>query len=214
MRGESAPSREFADSLLADGVECLVAADATTSPSTLDAFKEFGARVFVSDAPRGSRLSHAAAAARGDVLLFLHADTLLPKGWPDLVECAVAGGAVGGAFRLAFAGGGVRLSWVAFWANLRTGFTRVPYGDQAPFVRRDLYESLGGHKPWPLLDDYDFSKRLRDAGRIVILPAAVRTSPRRYLERGVMRTILQNWRTLAKFKKGVDPETLAAEYRR
>ena len=121
---------------------------------------------------------------------------------------------MGGAFRLSFAGGGARMRWVAFWANARTAFTRVPYGDQAPFVRRDVYERLGGHPPWPLLDDWDFARRLKQEGRIVILREAVETSPRRYLERGVVKTVLGNWRILWKARRGEPAERLAELYRR
>jgi hypothetical protein len=165
------------------------------------------------EGPRGSRLAEAAAGASGSILLFLHADTALPGGWSAAVERAIAEGAAGGAFRLGFSGAGLRMKWVAFWANVRTGITRVPYGDQAPFVRRDLYERLGGHRPWPLLEDVEFGERLRTAGRVVILPAAVRTSPRRYLERGVARTVLQNWSILRRFRRGESPEELARSYR-
>ena len=91
--------------------------------------------------------------------------------------------------------------------------TRVPYGDQAPFVRRDVYERLDGHRPWPLLDDWDFARRLRGEGRIEILREAVKTSPRRYLERGVAKTVWTNWTILWKVKRGATPEELAALYR-
>jgi hypothetical protein len=130
------------------------------------------------------------------------------------VRGAITSGAVGGAFHLSFSTGGAPMRWVAFWANARTAFTRVPYGDQAPFVRRDVYERLGGHKPWPLLEDVDFAERLKREGQVAILSAAVQTSPRRYLERGVLRTVLVNWRTLFRFRRGVSPERLAEEYRK
>lgn len=165
------------------------------------------------DGPRGARLVAAAARTSGSVLLFLHADTTLPAGWAAAVERAIGEGAAGGAFRLRFAGGGLRMTWVAFWANVRTIVTRVPYGDQAPFVRRDVYERLGGHRPWPLLEDVEFGERLREAGRVVILPLAVRTSPRRYLERGVARTVLGNWSILRRWRRGASPEELARFYR-
>ena len=138
---------------------------------------------------------------------------MLPSGWETAIRRAIASGAVGGAFRLSFSGGGARMRWVAFWANARTAFTRVPYGDQAPFVRRDVYERLGGHQPWPLLDDWDFARRLRKQGRIEILRDAVETSPRRYLERGVVKTVLGNWEILWKARRGERPEKLAERYR-
>ena len=159
-------------------------------------------------------MREAASSSSEEILLFLHSDTLLPFGWERAIRRAIASGAVGGAFRLSFSSGGARMRWVAFWANLRTRLTRVPYGDQAPFVRRDVYERLGGHPPWPLLDDWDFARRLRDQGRIEFLRDAVETSPRRYLERGVVQTVLGNWRILWKARRGEAPERLAERYHR
>ena len=193
VRVEAPEALEAARDLAEDGVEVLLAEG---------------------EGPRGARLAAAAAEAAGEVLLFLHADTKLPEGWKGLVEEAIGRGAAGGAFRLAFDGGGARMTFVAFWANLRTALTRVPYGDQAPFVRRDVYERLGGHRPWPLLEDVDFGRRLKRAGKVVILSAKARTSPRRYLEKGVARTVLTNWRILLRFRRGEEPERLAAAYRR
>ena len=211
VRGEEPPEPEFLRRLA--GSEILVAAEPSTCPATLDAFSRAGARVLVRDAPRGARLAEAARESKGDVLLFLHADTLLPEAWTDAIARAVASGAASGAFRLAFDGGGARLAWVAFWANLRTRVTRVPYGDQAPFVRRDVYEAIGGHRPWSLLEDVDLARRLGRTGPIALLDACVLTSPRRYLARGVAATVLTNWRILWRFRQGASPEELAEEYR-
>lgn len=215
------------------GVLLVAAADAEISSNVREAFARAGARLHVSAAPRGQRLREAALLAFEEppadarvsraaplfeesspsVLLFLHADTLLPIGWEGAVRRAIASGAVGGAFRLSFSGGGARMRWVAIWANARTAFTHMPYGDQAPFVRRDVYERLGGHRPWPLLDDWDLARRLRGQGRIEILREAVETSPRRYLERGVLRTVLGNWKILWKARCGEPAEQLAKRYR-
>ena len=214
--GEGAPPRIFFERVL--GVEAPIslvgAADSEISSNVREAFAKAGARLHLSSAPRGQRLREAAFSSSEEILLFLHSDTLLPGGWAESARRAIASGAVGGAFRLSFSGGSARMRWVAFWANARTAFTRVPYGDQAPFVRRDIYERIGGHPPWPLLDDWDFAKRLKGRGRIEILRDAVETSPRRYLEGGVTRTVLSNWRTLWRFRHGASPEELAELYRR
>lgn len=216
VRGEPAPPEGLLSRLAETrDAELVVTATPATPAATLEAYAAAGARVRICDGPRGARLRDAAAEAKGDTLLFLHADTVPPQGWGALVTRALDSGALAGAFRLGFAGGGARMSWVAFWANLRTRVTRVPYGDQAPFVRRDVYERIGGHRPWPLLEDVDLGRRLRVEGRIAILDAAVLTSPRRYLERGVARTVLGNWRTLWRFRRGLaTPEELAEEYRK
>jgi hypothetical protein len=214
--GEAAPSAIFFERVLGaeKPVSLVVAADLEISSNVREAFADAGARIHRSPAARGQRMREAASSSSEEIFLFLHADTLLPSGWERAIREAIASGAVGGAFRLSFSSGGARMRWVAFWANARTAFTRVPYGDQAPFVRRDVYERLSGHRPWPLLDDWDLSRRVRDAGPIVLLRDAVSTSPRRYLERGVTRTVLDNWRTLWRFRRGASPEELAELYRR
>ena len=214
VRGETAPGPEFLEPLLSEAVELVVAADARTEGDVLDAYRAAGAGVVTSSGPRGERPREAARLASGEVLLFLHADTVLPAGWLAAVEGALAGGAVGGAFRLAFSGGSRRMAFVAFWANLRTAATGVPYGDQAPFVRRDVYDRLEGHRPWPLLEDVDLFRRLGREGRIALLSPAVRTSPRRYLEGGVFRTVVSNRVLLLRWRLGASPETLARGYRR
>jgi hypothetical protein len=214
--GETTPPALFFERLSSAEapVSLVVAADSKISANVREAFARAGARLHLSPAPRGQRMREAASSSSEEIFLFLHTDTLLPLGWERAVRRAIAAGAVGGAFRLSFSGGGARMRWVAFWANSRTAFTRMPYGDQAPFVRRDVYERLSGHRPWPLLDDWDLARRVRDAGPIVLLRDAVSTSPRRYLERGVTRTVLDNWRTLWRFRRGASPEELAELYRR
>lgn len=215
---EAAPSEIFFERLKTANppVALIAAADMRIRPETYEAFRRAGAALFTfEETPRGSRLARAAkSSSSAEILLFLHADTILPTGWHSAVRAAIAGGAASGAFRLGFSGGSWRMAWVAGWANLRTACTRVPYGDQAPFVRRDVYERLGGHRPWPLLEDWDLSRRVREEGRVALLSPTVTTSPRRYLERGVARTILGNWRILWRFRKGVALDTLAEEYRR
>lgn len=196
-------------------VELIGAADTGISSNVREAFARAGARLHLSPASRGARLREAALSSPSEeIFVFLHADTVLPSGWDTAVRAAIDEGASSGAFRLSFSGGGLRMRWVASWANLRTAFTRVPYGDQAPFVRRDVYERLGGHCPWPFLEDWDLSWRLRDAGRVTLLRERVETSPRRYLERGVLRTVLKNWKILRMVKRGESPEHLAELYRK
>ncbi len=105
---------------------------------------------------------------------------------------------------------------MAAWANVRTRITKVPYGDQAPFVRREVYERLGGHRPWPFLEDRDLSIRLKQAegrARIALLRARVETSPRRYLEKGVWKTVRGNWEILRRVRGGESPAELAKRYR-
>lgn len=191
----------------------MVVADESVPEATLAAWRGAGASVTVSDRPRGARLNDAVASSRGQILLFLHSDTRLPAGWATAVSRAIDAGAIGGAFRLAFSGNDPYMAFIARAANLRTSLTRVPYGDQAPFVRRDLFERLGGFAPWPLLEDVDFGRRLRREGPIALLRVPVATSPRRYQERGITRTVLKNWSILLRWRLGASPSDLAEEYR-
>ena len=222
--GEAPPPALFfervrGDASLEEPASLIAAAHPEISSNVREAFARAGARLHLSPAPRGQRLSEAVASLpleEFSVLLFVHCDTLLPSGWEAPLRAALARGAAGGAFRLSFAGGGPSMAWVAAWANLRTSLTRIPYGDQAPFVRRDVYERLGGHAPWPFLEDWDFSRRLRDTegrARVALLRARVQTSPRRYLENGVAKTVMENWEILRRARRGEAPEELARRYR-
>ncbi len=222
--GEAPPPGIFfervrGDPTLAPPPAFVIAAHEEISSNAREAFARAGARLHLSPAPRGQRLCEAVASLPFEEslsLLFLHADTILPVGWDTAVRAALARGAAGGAFRLGFSGGDPRMAWVAWWANLRTRITRVPYGDQAPFVRRDVYERLGGHAPWPILEDRDFSRRLVAAegrARVALLRARVETSPRRYLERGVWKTVRGNWEILRRVRGGETPVELAKRYR-
>jgi rSAM/selenodomain-associated transferase 2 len=174
------------------------------------------ARVLVlRGAPRGALLNAGARAARGGVLLFLHADTALPPGAGRAVARALRDPAVaGGAFSLSFDDPRPSLRLVALSAGLRSRFLGLPYGDQALFCRRDVFDALGGFRPWPLLEDADFARRLRAAGRVVLLPEHVRSSARRYVRLGVARTIWRNAAILTRWAVGVPPAVLARDYRR
>ncbi|MGA7990826.1 MAG: hypothetical protein WCC53_05285 [Thermoanaerobaculia bacterium] len=220
--GEAPPPELFFERVrrAAAPVSLLAAADARIRAETREVFRRAGAALLTfEEIPRGARLARAVQSLsleESSLLLFLHADTILPSGWEEAARAALTRGAAGGAFRLGYAGGGWRMTWVAWWANLRTWWTRVPYGDQAPFVRRDAYERLGGHRPWPLLEDWDFSRRLVAAEgrkRVALLRARVATSPRRYLEKGVWKTVRGNWEILRRVRGGESPVELAKRYR-
>ena len=139
----------------------------------------------VSSAPgRGRQLNRAAAALDTEILLFLHADTTLPAGALGAVRAAVAGGAVGGGFRVRFDEQPPILDLGAALINGRTRWTGAPLGDQAQFVSRRAWERLGGFEDWPILEDLDLIRRLRVEGPVTVLPMEVTTSSRRFLQRG------------------------------
>jgi rSAM/selenodomain-associated transferase 2 len=169
----------------------------------------------VLDAPRGRarQMSAGAAEARGDVLLFLHADTVLPPEADRLVLRAVAGGRDWGRFDVRITGRHPMLRVVATLMNWRSRLTGIATGDQAIFVRRDWFDRVGGFPDQPLMEDVEITGRLRRKSRPACIRQPVRTSARRWQARGPWRTILLMWSLRLKYWLGASPESLARQYR-
>lgn len=161
---------------------------------------------------RGARLSRAASQARGEVLFFVHGDSRPPDRALPLIEQTLSDGADAGAFSLAYEGGARAMRWVAWWANRRSRAWNLPFGDQGIFCRREAYERSGGFRDLPVCDDLDFVLRLRRVGRFVVRPEKTWTSPRRYVETGVLRQVLRTWKVMLGYFAGVAPERLARWY--
>jgi len=165
-------------------------------------------------APRGraSQMNTGAAAARADVLLFLHADTRLPEDADRLLTGGLAASRrVWGRFDLRFDSGGL-LRLVAAMMNLRSRATGIATGDQAIFVTRAAFERAGGFPPLALMEDVALSARLKRASRPLCLTARVTTAGRRWRRNGLVRTILLMWRLRLAFFFGSDPAQLARRY--
>jgi hypothetical protein len=162
---------------------------------------------------RARQLNSGARTASCPILMFVHADTLLPGGACAIAAGALDSGSVFGGFLLAFSEPGLRLRIAASLINLRTRLTREPWGDQAHLIGRDAFLAAGGYREIPIMEDYDLARRMKRQGRVSILPARVRTSGRRFLARGVLHTALTNWWIIAAWHLGVAPERLARWYR-
>jgi rSAM/selenodomain-associated transferase 2 len=174
-----------------------------------------GARVVASAPGRARQLAAGARLAKGDTILFLHADTRLPAGWENGVRSALADpGIVGGAFRLRFEPRSPALRLIEWGTRLRVALLRMPYGDQALFVRRAVLESLGGIPQVAILEDLDLVRALKRRGRIACLAFPVTTSARRYRSTGVLRTMLRNWAAVVGWRLGLPRERIAAWVRR
>ena len=138
-------------------------------------------------AGRASQMNHGAGSARGDVFFFLHADSHPPPDALEAIEAAVRGGAAGGAFSRRFDASSRILQFTCRLADWRGRAFGVFLGDQGLFVRREVFERLGGFENRARYEDLDFSLRLRQAGRTILLPSVLRTSARRFEGRGVLR---------------------------
>jgi rSAM/selenodomain-associated transferase 2 len=168
----------------------------------------------VLSAPRGraSQMNAGAAAGQVDVLLFLHADTRLPPTALADVRDAIGGGTLWGRFDVRIDSSHPLLRVVERMMNLRSRLTGIATGDQALFVRRDVFEQLGGFPDLPLMEDIAFTTALRKRARPACLRSRVTTSARRWEKHGVLRTVALMWRLRAAYFFGTDPAQLAIRY--
>ncbi len=194
----------------------LVVVDGGSSDRTPTLAAEHGARVIASKPGRAGQMNTGAREATGDILLFLHADTVLPLGYDTRVRRSLLERRwAAGAFRLAIAGESTRLRFIAAAANWRSRALKLPYGDQALFFRRGVFEEAGGFPEQPIMEDFELMRRLRRRKRKTgLLPVAVRTSARRWEKLGPWRTFGINQAIILAYRAGVPPACLAAWYRR
>jgi len=205
IRATLAPLRHpaFGEILVADGGS-LDGTVAQAAPVT---------QVLTAPTGRARQMNVGAAAANGDVLLFLHADTLLPPTAADDITAALADSrVVGGHFAARLTPDRGLLWLVGRMMSWRARLTGIATGDQAIFVRRNVFDSIGGFPDIPLMEDVVFSKRLKRAGRVAALRSCAATSGRRWEQHGVARTILLMWWLRLLFFLGVSPDRLKRLY--
>jgi rSAM/selenodomain-associated transferase 2 len=155
-----------------------------------------------------------AALASGDILLFLHADTRLSEGFEDHVQDALAGpGVAAGAFKLKIDSNTRGLRLTERVANWRSRTLQMPYGDQALFLKKEVFWGLEGFPPFPIMEDFELVRRLRRRGRIELAPGWATTSARRWQQVGVTRTWLLNQLVVTAYLCGVSTHRLARWYR-
>lgn len=198
-----------------DGVYEVVVADGGSVDDTVEIVRRHR-EVRLVDAPRGRgpQMNAGARAATGDVLLFLHADVTLPDDAVPRVGAALGRpDVVAGAFHTRTVPDGAT-GWAARWlrlADLRSRYTRLPYGDQALFVRREAFDAVGGFPEQALFEDVEIGRRLRRVGRVATVSRDVEVSGRRFMARPVYYALLMNVLPVL-YRLGVRPETLARAY--
>ncbi|WP_420862618.1 TIGR04283 family arsenosugar biosynthesis glycosyltransferase [Algirhabdus cladophorae] len=201
---------------LMEGIEAglvreLIISDGGSTDATLELADEWGAEVLTGAQGRGAQLALGCEAARGQWLLMLHADTHLPEGWTNIVwnhldpERAYYG-------RLAFRSGGLRGRLVAGWANIRSAWFRLPYGDQGLLISKALYLSVRGYPEIPLMEDVALAQKL--SKRLRPLPLTVHTSAARYERDGWLRRGTRNLMVLTRYLAGAKPADLVKIYTR
>jgi rSAM/selenodomain-associated transferase 2 len=191
----------------------LIVVDGGSGDGTLEIARLYADVVLSAPCGRARQMNAGARAAAGDVLLFLHADTVLPLGFPALVDQALADPrVVGGRFDVRLDAAGWPFRMIETLMNLRSRLTRISTGDQAIFVRRQTFLAVGGYPEVELMEDLELSRKLKRAGQIACLRAQVMTSARRWQRDGVVKTIVLMWTLRLGHFLGISPEHLKAFY--
>lgn len=200
--------------IAADEQAEIILIDGDVHGSTIRKILPKDARTLRSPSGRGTQMNVGAAAAQGDILLFLHADTFLPENAFELIretlkdeECC------GGAFDLGIDSSHFLLRLAALSASLKHRITRVPYGDQAIFIRADFFRKIDGYSEIPLFEDVELMRRIKKLGKkITIIGSCTKTSPRKWEKDGIIFTFFRNWILQILYLMGVSPEYLETIY--
>ncbi len=168
----------------------------------------------VSARGRGKQMNKGASIAKGEILLFLHTDTELPENALRTISSVMDDKRyAGGAFDLGIDSGRPVFRLLVWLVYLRTRLTRIPYGDQAIFIRKGVFDKMNGFSETPVMEDVEFMKRMKISGhKILIIPQKVKTSPRRWEKEGVLYCTVRNWTLRGLYHLGVKPDKLVRFY--
>lgn len=193
----------------------LIVVDGASQDGTAALASRWGATVVRTAPNRATQMNAGAAHSTGELLLFLHADTRLPAGFGKLIRDTLDDPAIAvGAFQFKTDHTGRTLRFFERVAAVRGRFLRMPYGDQAFFMRRETFHQLGGFEEISIMEDFEFIRRARKLGRIEIVSAPATTSARRWKRLGPWRTWLRNQWAIAAYYAGISPERIARAYRK
>lgn len=188
----------------------VIVVDASSRDATVEIARAAGARVLFAKRGRGSQLNAGALAAQSDNLLFLHADCRLPANAFAAIREVFASGEGAGLFAIDFGSSHPILKAMSFLSQWPTQWSA--FGEGTLFMRREVYHEVGGFPDWPLMEDVEMLRRLRQAGHLRRARGTVQASPRRFLEHGVTRQTLRNFCVYALYRLGMAPHRLVRLY--
>jgi rSAM/selenodomain-associated transferase 2 len=192
----------------------IIVVDGGSHDETVSLAAPYTDHIITSERGRARQMNAGVKVARGEVLLFLHADTTLPDNASDLVQNAIGEkNHLWGRFDVALSGMAYPFRLIEYFMNLRSRWSSIATGDQAMFIRRDIFELVGGFDDIPLMEDISMSKKLKRLSAPACLTSKVVTSSRRWEEKGIVRTIFLMWRLRLAYWRGADPASLAMRYR-
>ena len=193
----------------------VILVDGGSSDQSVAVATQYGCTVLPSPPGRAKQMNTGATVARGEIFIFLHADTVLPCGFSQTVSDALSRkNVIAGAFSLQLDNTGLKYRIICRGANIRSSLLQLPYGDQALFIKKDTFQQLGGYPDLPIMEDYAFVKLLKSHGHISILPDFVISSARRWENLGVMKTTCINQIIVFSYHLGIAPHRLARWYQR
>ncbi len=196
------------------GLEVIVV-DGGSTDRSVEIARSFDVCVMLSEPGRAMQMNAGASVAKGEIFLFLHADTCLPASFVKCVHKILSSPTVSaGAFGLSLGENSKALRLVEVFANLRAKIFQLPYGDQAIFLRAETFRKVNGFPNIPIMEDFELVKRLKKYGRIKISQISVVTSPRRWKSVGVWKTTAINQGIVVAYYAGVAPSIIARWYNR
>lgn len=206
-------AKTLANAKNASNVEVIVV-DGGSQDQTVAIALSSGVKVLCSPTGRANQMNAGALAASGEILLFLHGDTLLPTGFDTLIRQAIASpDTIAGAFELRIDAHLWGLRLIEKIVNVRARWFSMPYGDQAIFFKNSIFQEVGGFPSLPIMEDFELMRRLRSLGKIAIVSAAVLTSGRRWQKLGIFKATLINQLIIIGYFLRVPPTILVRLYR-
>lgn len=191
----------------------IIVVDGGSADNTVEIASKYAHQILSAEQGRAIQMNHGAAHAGGDVLLFLHADSMLTaESFKQLKEAMEEPDTVGGAFQLEIDSKKNSLRFISKAVNLRSRFLHLVYGDQGIFVRKEKFNDIGKFSRTPLMEDVEFYSRMRASGRTVLLEEKIITSARRWEKEGIIYTTFRNWLLLIMYYLGVPSERLQKLY--